>query len=72
MSNIHYSCGYCGELLGLDLTVVLNPPEDYDAREYPHEVCKACRSSLENETYQVVTREMALDAGDLSLEGMRI
>lgn len=56
-----YRCGNCGEWLG--------DPEMYNAEEIKNAELTYC-GRCENEAQpRYVTRDMAIDAGDLSLEG---
>jgi hypothetical protein len=67
---IKYSCGYCGQPLDEDDHDVIDIPDDYDPNKYPHSVCGSCNYEQSMEAQRMrVTREMALDAGDPSLEG---
>jgi len=71
MSNaITFSCGFCGAPLNADKEQV-DAPDGYDPNAYPHDACGSCMAEqLQPERERmIVTREMALDAGDPSLEG---
>jgi hypothetical protein len=66
-----YSCGYCGtpcDETGRPLDQI---PENYNLNEHEQVGCDSCRYEQENR-YITVTREMAMDACDLSLEGQKI
>jgi len=70
-----YRCGWCGqptdvngEVLGFD--VLKDMDEDWDSAEKTPGDC--CRNQQESRQMHEVTREMALDAGDPSLEGQLI
>lgn len=63
---IAFSCGFCGAPLNADKEQV-DTPEGYDTNAYPHDACGRCQAERNEPRY--VTREMALDAGDPSLEG---
>lgn len=65
---IAYSCGFCGAPLNKYKEHV-DAPEGYDADAFPHDACGICQASEESWERQYVTREMALDAGDPTLEG---
>ena len=65
--KVAYSCGCCGAPLNADKEQVA-APEGYDPDDYPHDACYQCMVE-EEEPRMRVTREMALDAGDPSLEG---
>lgn len=66
--TIAYSCGFCGAPLNADREQV-DAPDGYDPNDYPHDACHRCMVEQEDRGRMVVTREMALDAGDPSLEG---
>ena len=71
MPSIVRSCGYCGAPLNEKGEQVYPVPNDYDPNNYPHDVCKPCGNQMNyEESQRYVTHEMALDAGDPSLEGM--
>jgi hypothetical protein len=66
--RIVYSCGFCGAPLNADKDQV-DAPDGYDPNAYPHDACGRCQAEHEGRERMTVTREMALDAGDPSLEG---
>jgi hypothetical protein len=73
-----FRCGWCGSPTDKN-GVVLTPEQieksslDYDFAESVHGDCCAGQKWLENENeMQQITREMAMDAGDMSLEGQYI
>lgn len=71
---IKYSCGFCGVPLDENINIIDKIPENYNPNDYEHDVCIDCRMQEEDDgsdMYQV-TREMAIDAGDRSLEGQWI
>jgi len=71
MNEIVFSCGYCGAPCDASGKQLDSIPEGYNPDNYKHDVCIPCgneQSAQENK--QCVTREMALDAGDPSLEGI--
>jgi len=78
MSVQCYRCGYCGAPVSKDgepLTVnEINKMEsegvDWDKAEQEHGLCCLESQNLERQG-EYVTRDMALDAGDPSLEGSR-
>jgi len=64
------SCGYCGAPIGPNGQDVLDIPENYNPNDYDHGVCSSCgNEEFHTGAQRYVTREMALDAGDPSLEG---
>lgn len=63
---IAFSCGFCGAPLNANKEQV-DAPEGYDPNAYPHDACGKCQA--EQDVPRIVTREMAIDAGDPSLEG---
>jgi hypothetical protein len=63
---IAFSCGFCGAPLNMYKDQV-DAPEGYDPNNYPHDACGRCQAERAEPRY--VTREMAIDAGDPSLEG---
>jgi hypothetical protein len=65
--NIRYSCGYCGVPLSKE-GEMLDAPEGYNANDYEHSICSSCYNS-DDGCRDCVTRDMAIDAGDPSLEG---
>lgn len=67
--SIMYSCGFCGAPLNADKNQV-DAPDGYAPNAYPHDVCGRCQAEHEYHERMIVTREMALDAGDPSLEGL--
>jgi hypothetical protein len=66
---IRYSCGYCGVPMTKDHDM-LEAPEGYDPCNYEHSVCQSCYN--DEPCRNRVTRDMAIDAGDPSLEGQLI
>jgi hypothetical protein len=64
--QIAFSCGFCGAPLNADKDQI-DTPEGYDPNDYQHDACGKCQAEQNEPRY--VTREMALDAGDPSLEG---
>lgn len=69
MMEPKYRCGWCGECCDKDGNVI-EWPEDktgYDEAEKVHGEC-CIHEQMEKETRRV-TRDMAIDAGDPSLEG---
>lgn len=63
-----YSCGVCGAPC-TENGDALSIPKNYDPDDYSHTYCCQCQYEEEENQKQYVTREMALDAGDPSLEG---
>ena len=63
------SCGYCGAPLGPNGEDIIDVPDDYDPNAYEHSVCSSCGNEEFHTGAQRVTRDMAMDAGDLDLEG---
>ena len=71
-----YRCGYCGQPtcergFVLSLEYINNMNVDWDKAELTHGECCAAQQEHENQR-QIVTRDMAIDAGDPSLEGQYI
>jgi hypothetical protein len=72
-AGLFYRCGYCGQPTDkdgrpLDIEVCdLLTDENLNNAELVHGYC--CPPQQDN--YIIVTRDMAIDAGDLSLEGER-
>lgn len=62
-----YRCGWCGQPLTIDECKQLTD-EQLNSAELLNGDC--CPPQQERETI-IVTRDMAIDAGDLSLEGQR-
>lgn len=63
-----YACGYCGcpcDKRGNQLET----PKNYNPKNYKQIVCRRCAEELEAEKYIRITRDMAIDAGDMDLEG---
>lgn len=67
--DIDFSCGYCGAPCNDDCEHVSVIPDNYSPTEFPMEGCRECWERENEPEYITVTREMALDAGDPSLEG---
>lgn len=67
MSDIAFSCGFCGAPLNADKGQV-DAPDGYDPNDYQHDACGRCMME-HTEPRRLITREMALDACDPSLEG---
>jgi hypothetical protein len=68
MSEISFSCGYCGapcDQFGKQLDI----PTGYDPNAYRHDVCVPCGNDQREPQRMRVTHEMAMDAQDPSLEG---
>jgi len=65
-----YACGFCGCPCDKDGNQ-LEIPENYNPNDYELSVCNDCHAKEEEKSYVIITREMALDAGDPSLEGQR-
>lgn len=63
------SCGSCGAPLGPNDEPIKIIPENYNPDIYEHSVCPSCAYELVRNERMYATHEMALDAGDLSLEG---
>ena len=66
-----YRCGYCGQPTNkdgkvLDIEEVKKNDYENNASEY---VQGECCDPRNEDNYRVITREMAIDAGDMSLEG---
>lgn len=70
MKDKLYSCGMCGVLVHADGTIV-QIPENYNPNDYDHTWCDEC-GNQENIRQQVVTKEMAIDAGMPEIEGWEI
>lgn len=66
---IAMSCGVCGAPLDAEGNYIENIPEGYDPDAYEHTYCPDCGNKEREEHRFQVTHEMALDAGDPSLEG---
>lgn len=72
-AGLFYRCGDCGQPtdkdgLPLDIEVCkLLTDDNLNSAEFVHGYC--CPPQQDN--YIIVTRDMAIDAGDLSLEGER-
>lgn len=65
-------CGFCGALIDENNEpLITTTPMVYNPEKLPKGVCVYC-AARETEPTQYVTREMALDAGDPSLEGQPI
>jgi len=63
---VKFACGFCGAPLDEKGNPIKPVPEGYNPENYEMGACRSCAES-ENRSF-VVTREMALDAGDPSLE----
>jgi len=69
-----YRCGWCGQPADKDgvpipyETLRSHPPSDWQNASQVNGTC--CPGGDESLTRGYVTREMAMDAGNLSLEGM--
>ena len=65
-----YSCGFCGAPCDKDGNQLDEIPEGWNPDEHEHVVCEVCYAEENAKANMIrVTREMALDAGDPSLEG---
>lgn len=69
---IKYSCGFCGIPLDENKDVIDEIPLNYNPNDYEHDACVYCMNSEESNRMHQITKEMAIDAGDLSLEGQWI
>lgn len=67
--DIDFACGYCGAPCNEDGHVVDVIPDNYSPTDFPMEGCRECWEREHAPEYVEVTRDMAMDAGDLSLEG---
>jgi hypothetical protein len=74
-AGLFYRCGWCGQPTDkdgnpLDIEICkLITEEQLNSAELVHGYC--CLAEQEEKRYITVTRDMAIDAGDLSLEGER-
>lgn len=70
--DIKYSCGFCGIPMDENKYIIDEIPENYNPNNYEHNVCEFCMLNNESNRMHQVTKEMAIDAGDRSLEGQWI
>lgn len=70
--QVKFSCGFCAAPLDENKEQIqTDAPEGYNPDDYPKDACRSCMAEQEPQ-HMLVTREMALDAGDPSLEGQEI
>jgi hypothetical protein len=69
---IKYSCRFCGVPLDENLNIIDKIPETFNPNDYEHNVCGSCMNEESSHGMRQVTRDMAMDAGDLRLEGQWI
>lgn len=71
MAEISFVCGMCGCPCN-NMGERLPDPIDFDAKNYVFGYCEDCEADERQSKKVQVTHEMAVDAGDLSLEGQWI
>ena len=69
MSEIRFHCGFCGSPLDEKGNPIFPVPEGYNPDDYDAAACYSCAMEDESRHHIIVTREMAMDAEDPSLEG---
>lgn len=67
--QIAFSCGCCGAPCSIDGEQIFPVPEGYNPDAYVHNYCNPCGNEYSAREGRRVTHEMAMDAGDPSLEG---
>lgn len=67
--GIEFACGMCGAPCDDDGNQVPVAPDNYNPYVCDMSWCRECWASENEPEYVTVTRDMALDAGDPSLEG---
>ena len=74
MNDIVFSCGMCGAPCNANHEPV-PIPENYNPNGYDHDWCNDCATrelAIQEDNYVQITKDMALDAQDPSLEGQWI